>query len=221
MNRLDSIFLMQGITLRFSVISGLKRTFGPVQEWKNIKCRRTESCRCMVYSCRGMLSSYTNSREQHAAAWGPLPKSVFLTHAAACQIMPRHDIKNLKLKPHKPSFFSSFINQFKTPQIPKPSILSTPIKFHQNLSQSLQILSQKHLLIIILIPLVLFGRFSCNCGRVEQRWRNPQSQSSSKFVYNCVIFLYTWRSRTYCMHQEQVKISHTFVHRGVGIPSVW
>ena len=178
-----------------------------------------------------MLISHTNSREQHtvacppcAATWHPLSKSVILTHATACQIMLWHDIKNLKLKPHEPSFFSSFINQLKktsNPQIPKPSILSTPIKFHQNLSQSLQILSPKHLLIIILIPLMLFGRISCICGRVEQRWKNPQSQSSSKFVYNCVIFLHTWRSRTYCMHQEQVKISHTFVHRGVGIPSAW
>ena len=80
---------------------------------KKTKGMKIESCRDTVSSCSGMLSLHTKTREQHvatcfpcAAAWRPFTKFVFLTHVAACQIMPWHDLKNLKIK--NPRTFSLF-----------------------------------------------------------------------------------------------------------------
>ena len=146
-------------------------------------------------SCRGMLSSHTNSREQHAAAcfpyaaaWRLLTKLVFLTHAATCQIMPRHDLKNLKIKTHKPSLFYSLLNLI----LPNFKPLFLPISNPLNLTYFPSQLTSIPLNTIFKPPIhqhllqYCVGWKDClESGRVAKIWRNHQLQFSSKFLQLC------------------------------------
>ena len=85
-----------------------------------VKGWKTEPCRSMIYSCRGMcknLKTHSFSRELHAAAW--------ILHAAACHprtkrslcfmpqhasFMPRHDPDFWKNKTHELSLSFTLLN---------------------------------------------------------------------------------------------------------------
>ena len=141
---------MQGITLRFSVMSGLKTdiwTCARVEKHQMQKNRvmprhgllmprhaqfpykfPRATCRDMPSLCRGMRSgakihifNSCRSMPNHTAAWPEKPEIK----------KPSDSLSSL----HLPTLFS----HIKKPQIPKSLILSTLTKFHKNLFKSLPI----------------------------------------------------------------------------------
>ena len=104
---------------------------GPMQRWN--KSKKVENRVMPRHGFRMPRHAQFPYKIPRATCHGmlPLTKPMFLTYAAACQIMPRHDLKNLKIK--NPRTFSLFYTS-KT-YSPKLKTLIFPIFNPLNLNQ--------------------------------------------------------------------------------------